>query len=330
MRSQKKTGLNCIRRPVVATALAVSMLSHFQAGANPSGGKAVQGTATFNTSGSQLTINTSAFAQINWSSFNIAAGETTTFKQPSSSSVVWNQINDPNASQILGNLNANGYVVLQNQNGFFIGGNAAISTHGLFMTTSAMPPPDLAGGGAWSFNAISPTASIINYGQISTIGGGPAYLIADDIENYGSISAPGGRVSLAAGANVSLSTRPDGKGLSTRVTLPAGSIDNEGQITADGGTIAFNAQVVNQGGTLQANSVQNNNGVIELIASDTLNLKASSVITASGDSTATSEGGFVVLQAGNTFADTAGSAINVSGHGGGVEGFTEILGPNIN
>ena len=109
--------------------------------ANPTGGVVAQGTASYSTSGSQLTVNqTSASAFINWQSFNIAAGETTTFVQPSASSVAWNQINDANPSQILGNLNANGYVVLQNPNGFYIGGQAAITTHGLVMTTAAAPP----------------------------------------------------------------------------------------------------------------------------------------------------------------------------------------------
>src|SRR5580704_14554560 len=81
--------------------------------ANPQGGSVGQGTASFATKGSQLTIQTSALAYINWQSFNIGAGETTTFVQPSASSVVWNHINDPNPSQILGTLNANGYVILQ-------------------------------------------------------------------------------------------------------------------------------------------------------------------------------------------------------------------------
>ena len=122
------------------------------AGANPAGGSAAQGTASFTSSGSQLTVATSANAFINWQSFNIAAGETTTFAQPSSASVVWNRINDPNASQILGTLNANGYVVLQNPAGFYIGGAAAINTHGLIMTTAPTPMPDLSSGGAWQFN----------------------------------------------------------------------------------------------------------------------------------------------------------------------------------
>src|SRR5215467_7490246 len=146
--------------------------------ANPAGGTAAQGTATFTTSGSLLTITTSDRAFINWQSFNIAPGETTTFIQPSSSSLVWNQIHDQNASQILGNLNANGYVVLQNSSGFYIGGQAAISTHGLLLTTARIPMPELFSGGPWDFNAPPPTASIINYGQINVGHGGSAFLLA--------------------------------------------------------------------------------------------------------------------------------------------------------
>ena len=43
------------------------------------------------------------------------------------------------------------------------------------------------------------------------------------------------------------------------------------------------AQVVNQNGFIQANSVRNQNGVIELVASDQLTLGANSQIIASGD-----------------------------------------------
>src|ERR1035441_2624712 len=85
--------------------------------ASPAGPTVSLGSASFSSQGSQLTIQTSDRAFINWQSFNIGVGQTTTFLQPSSSSVVWNQINDPNPSQILGTLNANGYVVLQNQAG---------------------------------------------------------------------------------------------------------------------------------------------------------------------------------------------------------------------
>lgn len=318
--------------------MALSLLSwHLCQGtvhANPTGGVVSQGSASFKSSGSQFTITTPGNAYINWQSFNIAHGETTTFAQPSASSVVWNQINDANPSQILGTINANGFVVLQNQAGFVVGGQAAINAHGLVMTTAPATVPNLLSGGAWSFSAPPPAAKIINYGQITTTGGGPAFLIANNILNgndgthIGTISAPGGRIGLYAGETVLVSPTPDGRSLSAQVTLPQGSVDNEGKLIADAGTIAALAQTVNQNGVVQANSVQNVNGVIELVASDSLTLGASSALSAQGDASATapSPGGIVVLQSGNTFADNAGSTLNVAGHAGGQDGLLEISG----
>src|SRR5262249_3437292 len=129
--------------------------------ANPAGPTVTQGKATFNNQGSQFTITAADHTFINWQRFNIGLGQTTTFIQPSGASVYLNQILDRNPSQILGNLNANGYVILQNQAGFYVGGQAAITAHGLLMTTAPIRMPDLTTGGAWQFNAPPPNASII-------------------------------------------------------------------------------------------------------------------------------------------------------------------------
>ncbi len=75
------------------------------------------------------------------------------------------------------------------------------------MTTAPTPTPDLSSGGAWHFDAPPPTAKIINYGQINIAGGGSAFLIANDIENNGTISAPGGNIGLYAGQKVLVSMR---------------------------------------------------------------------------------------------------------------------------
>jgi filamentous hemagglutinin family protein len=285
--------------------------------ANPAGGNVSQGSASISGMGtSQVTINqTSANAFINWNSFNISAGETTTFNQPSSSSVTWNYIGDPNVSSINGNLNANGYVILQNPNGFTVGGSAVINAHGLVMTTASTPNLDLSGGGAWAFDAPPPTAKIVNYGQINIAGGGSAYLIASDIENNGTISAPNGKIGLYAGQQVLVSMSPDGRGLSAQVTLPQGSVNNQGQLIANAGNIAAQAQTVNQGGLIQANSAEDINGTIELVASGSMNLGANSQIEANGDSAATSPstGGSVQIQAGSSFSDNSGSSISVTG-----------------
>ncbi|HWC58526.1 MAG TPA: filamentous hemagglutinin N-terminal domain-containing protein [Verrucomicrobiae bacterium] len=307
----------CVR---IALATAVLASANFARG-NPKGGTVSQGSATFNTSGSQFTVSTSDRAFINWQSFNIGVGETTTFVQPSSSSLVWNQINDPNPSQILGTLNANGYVVLQNSAGFYVGGQASITTHGLMLTTAPIPNLDLSSSDPWQFSAPPPSASIINYGQINVGQGGSAFIIANNVQNQGTISAPGGTIGLYAGKDVLVSSRPDGRGLSATVTLPSGSVDNEGKLIADGGTIALHAQVVNQGGLIQANSVANVNGTIELVAGNdssdnidaSLTLGANSLISARSDGSSGSSGGTVTIASDKNFSDQNTAAINVSG-----------------
>ncbi|MBU6411657.1 MAG: hypothetical protein KGR98_14830, partial [Verrucomicrobia bacterium] len=239
---------------------------------------------------------------------------------------------DSNPSQILGSLNANGYVILQNSAGFYVGGQAAIRAHGLVMTTASAPALNLGSGGPWAFSAPPPTAKIINYGTINIDGGGSAFVIADDIENHGTISAPGGNVGLYAGEEVLVSMAPDGRGLSAKVTLPQGSVDNEGRLAADGGSIALQAQMVNQDGVIQADSAKDVNGTIELLASKSVSLGASSDISANGDSMATSPsaGGSVTIKAGESFADTAGSAISVAGGArGGDGGRVEICAPEM-
>ena len=301
-----------------------------EAPANPTGMTVASGSASTSQNGSQFTITASQNAQINWQSFNIAPGETTVFNQPSAASIVWNRINDQNPSQIFGNLQANGVVVLLNSSGFYFGPHSFVSAAGLVVSTAQCAPPENNGGG-WQFNGPPPLASIVNYGQIKVGNGGSAFLIADQIENHGTIEAPGGTVGLAAGQTVLLSERPDGRGMNLQVKLPEGSVDNYGNLVADAGTIALNAKVINQDGLLQANSVRNQNGVIELVAADQLTLGADSIIQAGGDNSSSgSTGGTVTLQSENDFGDNVGSKIILTGgvHGGN-GGNVEISAPNI-
>jgi filamentous hemagglutinin family protein len=210
--------------------------------ANPTGMTVRLGTATPQTSGAQLNLTVSQAAFLNWSSFNIQAGETTTFIQPSANSVVLNEIGGANPSQIFGNLNANGTVILANANGFYFGPNSMIKVGGDFIATTAPITPDFGSGSSWTFTGMPPLASIINYGSIQAGNGRSLFLIAENIQNSGSLNAPGGNIGLAAGQTVLVSERPDGRGLSASVQVPAGSVNNLGQITADAGTIALQAR----------------------------------------------------------------------------------------
>ena len=313
--------------------LAAEVMLYFfaaRAFANPTGLSVVAGSASAQSSGSQLNVTAGNNAVLNWQSFNLAAGEKTVFTQPSPTSIVWNHVSDPNPSQIFGTIQANGVVVLLNSSGFYFGPNSFVSAAGLVVSTANCAPPQNAGG-AWEFNGPPPLASIVNYGTIKVGNGGSAFLIADKIENHGAIEAPGGSIGLAAGQTVTLSERPDGRGMSLQVTLPEGSVDNSGNIVADAGTIALNAKVVNQNGFIQANTVQNQNGVIELVAADSLTLGENSTISARGDDVqAGSLGGNVTLKSDNVFNDAVGSSIiTAGGRNGGNGGNIEVSAPNL-
>ncbi len=323
-----KTKILPLRRRVLAGVMLLAFT--FRVAANPTGLTVATGTATAQTGGSQLSVTTSQNAFLNWQSFNIAAGERTVFNQPNSYSVVVNQIGGQSASQIYGSLQANGIVVLMNSSGFYFGPNSYVSAAGLVVSTANCVPPQNFGG-SWEFNGPPPLVSIVNYGSIKVGNGGSAFLIADKVENHGNIEAPGGSIGFAAGQTVTLSERPDGRGMSMQVTLPQGSVDNYGNVIADGGTIALNARVVNQDGLIQANSMQNQNGVIELVAGDALNLGANSILSAQGDiSAGGSAGGNITLKAGDTFSDLTGSEISVAGGAnGGNGGAVEISAPRI-
>jgi filamentous hemagglutinin family protein len=302
-----------------------------RAPANPAGMVVRSGSATAQYAGSQLTVTTGALTLLNWGSFNIQNGETTTFVQPSANSVVFSVIGGSSPSQILGNLSANGTVVLANANGFYFGPNSFINIGGNFVATTAGLPPDLGPGAAWEFTGAPPLAQIVNYGQITTGQGHSLFLISENIVNHGDMVAQGGSVGLYAGQDVLVTERPDGRGLSAAVKLPGGAIDNSGRIIADAGTIALNAQVVNQNGVIQADSVREENGTIELVAASQLNLGPDSQILARGDdTTAGSPGGSVTLKSGHDFSDSTGSQIITTGGAqGGDGGNVEISAPNI-
>jgi filamentous hemagglutinin family protein len=298
---------------------------------NPQGMSVAQGTVSAVQAGPRIDISASQNAVINWQSFNIGAGETTAFHQPSTASVVWNRIADQNPAQIWGSLQANGMVVLMNQSGFYFGPGSSIDVGGFIAVATPAPPGGAPGAGiGWQYAGPPPVASIINYGQIKAASGGSLFLIAEAIENHGTLSAPDGTIGLYAGKEVMINERPDGRGLGVAVNLPDGSVDNTGKICADAGSIALHARVVNQNGLIQANSIREQNGCIELIASEKIELGPQSSVQANGDSTGISSAGSVVIKSAGVFTDTAGSRIEAKGGAtGGDGGSIEISAVNL-
>ena len=312
--------------PMLWPWVALAALHPLVSFANPQGMTVVGGTANVTTTGSRTDITTGPLSVLQWQSFNIAPGESTVFHQPSSSSVAFNWIGGQQPSQIFGSLSANGSLILANSHGFYFGPNAFVSVGGSLVVTTTGLPPDMGNGGIWQFTGPAPQMSIVNYGRIEARNGGGLFLIADQIENHGSISVPEGQIGLYAGKEVLLTHRADGKGLTVQVKLPQGSVSNTGQVIADAGEICLRARTINQDGVVQANSVRTQDGVVELVADDSVNLGATSSIRASGDGSNGSSGGTITLRSGHTFSDQTGSQIDASGSPGGT---VEISAPSI-
>ena len=88
-----------IQRFLSTTCLTAALLAAGGAVANPTDGVVASGAATITSSGSTLNVVQSTDkAVIDWRGFDIGAGETTAFYQPSSSSVTLNRVNSTSAS----------------------------------------------------------------------------------------------------------------------------------------------------------------------------------------------------------------------------------------
>ena len=94
----------------------------------------VIGTNTVSSSGSTMTVAqdvTKTTAQINWTSFNIGSAATVNFKQPSTGATMINNVIGNNMSEIAGQMNANGNIVLINPSGITFYNGATINVGGL-------------------------------------------------------------------------------------------------------------------------------------------------------------------------------------------------------
>jgi len=201
-------------RRLVARALILCLLAQCVAPAfaNPLGGSVASGTATIDSSGSVLTVRQSTDrAILNWQSFSNAAGETVRFQQPSTTAATLNRVTGACSSVINGNIESNGQVFLINPNGVLIGKTANVQVGGLVASTldtsdaSFQAGTAMSGLGSFAKVAGKSAAAVVNQGTISTTPGGRVALLGGFVSNEGKISAPGGKVAVAAGAKATLS-----------------------------------------------------------------------------------------------------------------------------
>ncbi|WP_027802738.1 YDG domain-containing protein [Paraburkholderia dilworthii] len=234
----------------------------------PTGGHIVAGQGSITQNGSSMTITQNSGKMVtNWNGFDIGQGNSVTFAQPNSAAVSLNRVIGGNgASQILGNMNANGQVWLINPGGVVIGKGATINVAGLVASSANISDSDFLAGKTKFTGAMG---NIVNQGKINSQS--VVALIGQQVTNQGTINAKG--VALAAGQDVNLDF--DGDGL-VSVQVTKGALDalvsNEGQISADGSAVVLTARaadaaissVVNNTGVIEARSLQSKNGRIVL------------------------------------------------------------------
>ncbi|MFZ9434258.1 MAG: filamentous hemagglutinin N-terminal domain-containing protein, partial [Burkholderiaceae bacterium] len=275
----------------------------------PQGGVVTRGSANINTSTTPagtalMAVNQgSARAVIDWASFNVGSQAKVQFNQPSSSAVVLNNILGNNASQIYGQISANGQVFLSNPNGVYFSPTAQVNVGGLVATTGKAKADEFMAGKA-SFSREGSTGSVVNEGQLKAAAGGYIALLAPEVRNQGVIIAQAGTAALASGEAITLSFNNAGTGLAGLTTTPqaiAALVENRSAVLAEGGQIILSAHalatlqgsVIKNSGQLSATSLTEKGGKIVLMG-DRIELTGTSKIEANG-----ARGGGAVLVGGD-------------------------------
>ena len=324
----------------VCLASLVFILSIRVCPANPTGGVVVggDGNGTISGSGTPVTIVNQHGHRIviNWQDFSIGPGEITRFIQPSASSWALNRVISGNPSLIYGSLQANGHVLVINQNGILVGAGGKIDTKGFTASTLDIHDSSFMRGGTLTLSGNS-TASVRNEGTIQALGG-DVFLIGNTVENSGTISAPQGTVGLAAGSTVRLMQAGNEKvsvlagnanGAAANGVNNLGTIESaSAELKAAGGNIY--ALAINNQGAIRANSVVSQGGHVYLRASGG-NIQNSGTISANN---ADGSGGTVVMDGGHNAANPAtvvnSGTIEARGDAAGTKGGTvEIVGDHV-
>ncbi|MFM2112090.1 MAG: hypothetical protein RLZZ271_750, partial [Pseudomonadota bacterium] len=289
----------------------------------PTNGQIVAGQGSISQAGNVMSVRQNSNQMIaNWQSFNVGQSAVVNFLQPSSSAVALNRVLSANPSQIFGQINANGQVILVNPSGVLFGPSARLDVGGLVASSLGMSDADFLMG-RFKFSSAGNAGAVVNQGEISAKEGGFVALVGASVVNTGSVSAPSGQVALVAGNDAQLQIGSTGLlGVKVDSTGPATRIDNSGLIAADGGKVWLTASsaaplvssAINQTGSIRANAVGMKNGEIWIEANGG-EANLSGQIQATGAQTGQT-GGRIVATANKLTVD-GNARIDASGAAGG-------------
>lgn len=282
--------------------------------AGPLGGSVAAGQATIGGAGAVTEVRQSTDrAIVNWQSFSTAAHESVRFVQPSAASVTLNRVTGNAASSLNGGLTANGRVFISNPNGIHFGATSRVNVGSLVASTLAIANDDFMRGNH-RFTATGQTpAAVVNDGHIETAPGGTVALVGPVVANHGTINAPGGRVTLAAGAGAQVDLEG---GL---VRLESSGAAPRDVVAGTDGSANPLAQAVNNGALVEAGGVVESNGRVILKSAEGLVVQGGAISArhVTLDSTQTS-----ALTAGSLVRATDTAKVLSRGHAASLAGST--------
>jgi len=296
-------------------------------GALPTGGQVTAGSGSISQSGNVMNVvQGSDRMAATWNTFNIGSAARVNFAQPSASSVALNRVTSSDASQIMGQLNANGQVYLINPSGILFGQGSAVNVGGLVASSLNLSDANfMAGNNRFEAGGTGGAGgAVINQGSIVAADGGYVALLGAQVRNEGSITARLGSVMLGAGEKVTLDFNGDGL-ITMQVSDPAlgASVVNQGLLKANGGVVVMSARsgdallshVVNNEGVIEATSLQRRNGAVLLDGGGAGVVAVSGRVDVSGRGAGETGGSFKAL--GQYVGVFDGARIDASGDAGG-------------
>ena len=303
------------------SALALGIAAAWLAGpanvlANPSGGSAIVGQASMVNQGNKLTITTQngalgSYSAINWQNFSIPAGSTTYFQQPSTSSTSINRVVTNNPSQIFGTLGSNGNLVLVNQSGITVGAGAVVDSAGFTASSLRMSDADALAARMRFGDGTAAGAGVSVQGSILARSGDVVLLGSQlDTGKDALIQAPNGSTILAAGRQIEITGRGL-EGISLQVQAPTDSAVNLGSLQGD--AVGIFAGTLRHSGLIQATTATLEGGRVVLKASGDAYVQSAGTINVSS---ASGKGGQIAVL-GKRVAVTDDAVLDASGATGG-------------
>ena len=307
-KGRKKSSSTALKLAIlIAAGLSAGVASAAPAAnALPSGESVAAGVANFDrTVSNQLTVNQLNSRLItNWNSFDVGSDGKVIFAQPDAASVALNRVTGGSASEIFGQVTANGQLVIVNPNGITFGAGSQVSAASIIGSVL-----DIQDGNFLLTNMLfergAATGSIDNQGSLTATAGSVA-LLAPTVKNSGSVSAMAGNASLINADAVNLSTVDPSVSTASSIT---GLIQQSGSITATQ-VSSVGGKILLTGDTSQASSQIQLAGTLDATTSTNVNGRS---ILVNGDINLNGATNTLDLTSTDGYSLTNGAAVNLNG-----------------